>query len=108
MLVYRWAEEPVNDSMLFKTMKLEETLRLLAGQENIIAPAFEEQQRYFKTLSCHRCGSPVRAAINSRQLFRPGDPLPNTLAQCTACGCEFEPYTKIEVTLPNREPPEDD
>ncbi len=86
--------------MIFKPMKREDALRALKGQENIIAPAVREHEEFFKRLACPSCGSNVMAVPNHRQLFREGSILPNYLAKCTSCETEFDPYTKIIVTLP--------
>lgn len=88
--------------MRFKTLDEATLLKYLKDEPDMITPAFNAHQEYFKSLSCHRCGSPVVAVINSRMPFRASDLLPNYLARCKDCECEFEPYTKIEVTLPKQ------
>lgn len=78
--------------------------RALENQADVIKPAIEAHEAYFRRLSCHRCSGEVLAIVNPRQLFRPNSVLPNYLARCKNCGCEFEPYTKIEVKGPDPVP----
>jgi hypothetical protein len=92
--------------MIFKPMKTEDVLKALEGQENVLKPAVEAHERYFAKLRCHRCGSAVHPILNPKQLFREGSILPNYLAECSSCKCQFEPYTLIEVKLPS--PPDEE
>jgi len=85
--------------MLFKTMPKEVILKALEGHENILDKAVEEQQQFFKRLSCPSCGGEVIAIVNPKQIFKKGALLPNCLAKCKVCEIEFEPYTGIQVTL---------
>lgn len=88
--------------MVFQEMKPGDVRKALAGHVDIIKPALELHQQYFSNLSCHRCGGSVMAVVNVQTPFREGSILPNYLAKCKTCGCEFEPYTKIEVKGPDR------
>jgi hypothetical protein len=86
--------------VIFKPMDPEEVLKLLEGHENILTPAVEENERFFRTLSCPSCGGAVVPFVDpSRPLFREGEFLPNYMARCRECGTEFEPYTGIQVSL---------
>lgn len=87
--------------MIFKTMKQEEVRRALEGHEDILKPAFEANERFFRSLSCPECGGNVIAVVNTKALFREGSIVPNCLARCKVCETEFEPHTGIQVTLPN-------
>ena len=87
--------------MIFKPMKRDDVLKALEGHENILGRAAKEQEQYFKRLSCPSCRGGVMPVVNPRQLFKEGAILPNVLAKCTVCGVEFEPYTRIQVSLPN-------
>lgn len=87
--------------MVFQEMKPEDVRRALAGQPNVLKPALEAHEKYFANLSCYRCGGDVYAIVNPKKLFREGSVLPNFLAKCKSCGCEFEPYTMIEVKGPD-------
>ena len=90
--------------MVFKAMKPEEVRKLLEGQENILGRAVQENTEYFKRLSCPRCGGPVQPFVDPGSLFRNGELLPNYLARCLDCACEFEPHTRIEVSIPKHYP----
>jgi RNase P subunit RPR2 len=87
--------------MLLKTMPREVVLKALEGHENILEKAAEEQRQFFKRLACPECGGEVMAIVNAKQIFKKDSLLPNCLAKCRACGVEFEPYTRIQVTLPD-------
>ncbi len=85
--------------MIFKTMKTEDILEALEGHENILDPAVKENERFFNTLSCVDCGGDVYPIVNPKKLFNEGALLPNFWAKCKLCGVEFEPHTKIQLTL---------
>jgi hypothetical protein len=87
--------------MVFQEMKLEDVKKALAGHADVIKPALEAHQQYFSNLSCYRCGGDIYAFVNPKQLFKKNSVLPNYLAKCKTCGCEFEPYTQIEVKGPD-------
>ena len=84
--------------MIFKTMKPEDIRKTLEGHENIIDPAVKELESFFKRLSCPKCGGEVMAIVNARKPFKQNEILPNYLAKCKTCECEFEPYTGIQLT----------
>lgn len=88
-------------TIVFQEMRPEDIRKALQGHADIIKPALEAHQKYFSNLSCYRCGGDVLAVVNADQPFRQGSVLPNYLAKCRTCGCEFEPYTKIEVKGPD-------
>jgi hypothetical protein len=87
--------------MIFKTMKKEEVLKILKGQENIIDKAVQDNAAFFKLLSCVSCGGEVMPTVNPRQLFKEGSILPNYLGKCKICGVLFEPHTGIQITMPD-------
>lgn len=88
--------------MSFKTMKTEDVLKALEGHQNVLKPAVEAHQAYFRRIQCVACGGECMPILNSKKLFREGDILPNYLAKCKTCGVEFEPYTGIQVSAPGR------
>ena len=81
-------------------MDQEEAKKAIEGHENVLEKAYKAHREYFERLSCYRCGGKIQEFVDSSRLFRENSPLPNYLARCMTCGCEFEPYTGIEVTLP--------
>lgn len=94
--------------MVLVQMDPKDVLKALEGHSNALAPEVAAHEQYFKTLSCVRCGGEVYAFVDPSRLYKPGAMLPSYLARCRACGCEFEPYTKIEVRTPrNVVPPEE-
>ena len=87
--------------MIFKTMKTEDVRKALEGQENILEAAQKENEAFFKRLTCPSCGGEVMPIVNARKPFLADAILPNYLGKCKACGVEFEPYTGIQITMPN-------
>jgi hypothetical protein len=87
-----------------KTLKLlseQELRQALAGHKDILTDADAESKRFFATRFCPYCKSnEIMRKVNPQQLFREGEVIPNYLGMCKACGCEFEPYTGILITLP--------
>lgn len=85
--------------MIFQTMDPELVLKALEGHENVIKPAVESRDRFFRNLSCPTCKSDVMPVVDpERPLYLTGDLLPNYLAQCKCCGLRFEPYTGIQLS----------
>ncbi len=82
-------------------MKPEDVRKALVGHTDLLKPAYEEHKKFFERLACIRCGGKVSAIVNNRLPFKGQDILPNYLAKCCSCGCEFEPYTRIEVKGPD-------
>lgn len=89
--------------MIFKTMNPSDIRKALEGQRDVLTPACQEVDEYFSHLSCPSCGSECMKFVDSGRLFREGALLPNYLARCKACGIEFEPYTKIQVSRPTQQ-----
>lgn len=87
--------------MVFQEMKPEDVRKALEGQVDVVSSAMEQHRLFFSKLSCPRDGSDVIAIVNSKKLFRENAVIPNFLAKCKSCGCEFEPYTQIEVKGPD-------
>ncbi len=85
--------------MIFKPMNPEDIRKALQGHEDVLTPALTETDGYFKRLSCPSCGGECMKFVDPHRLFRDGALLPNFLARCKACGVEFEPYTKIQVSM---------
>lgn len=90
--------------MIFKEMDQNEVLKLLEGHVNILKPEVELHDRYFKSLSCPYCKGDCHAFISPEKLFAEGSILPRYLSECNLCGHQFEPYTKIELRPPQRDP----
>lgn len=85
--------------MIFKMMNESDIRSALEGQENILEKEAKENERFFKSLTCPSCGAGVLPIIDARKPFKEGQILPNYLAKCRQCEAEFEPYTKIQITL---------
>lgn len=87
-------------SMIFKPMKREDVRRALEGQMDILGEAAKQNEAFFKRLSCPSCHGEVGPIVNAKAPFKEGGILPNFLAKCKVCSIEFEPYTGIQVTMP--------
>jgi len=78
--------------------ELRELLKEHGGQSNLVMEADATMKEFFQHQSCPMCNSSVIPVINPQQPFKEGQLTPNFLAQCTACGCEFEPHSGVIVT----------
>jgi hypothetical protein len=90
--------------MIFKEMDPDEVRKMLEGHENVLAPEVKKHEDYFATLQCTYCGGNCRPFVSKERLFETGSILPKYLAECNDCGHQFEPYTKIELCGPKRDP----
>ena len=106
MLVY-WAPEIEVNVMIFKPMDQAEVLKLLEGHKNVLKPEVEAHEKYFASLECAYCRGDCHPFISPEKLFNEGSMLPKYLAECNLCGHQFEPYTKIEIRGPQRDPLEE-
>jgi hypothetical protein len=88
--------------MIFKPMKQEDVRLAIAGHQDVLKLAYEQNEKLFKALSCPSCGGEVMAVVNARTPFKEGSIVPNCLAKCKVCSVEFEPHTGIVVTMPGR------
>lgn len=86
--------------MIFKPMKKKDILKALEGHQDILTEAKKKHDEYFHKISCVSCGGEVYQMVNPKKPFKDNEVLPNYLAKCKTCGCEFEPYTGIQVSLP--------
>ena len=85
--------------MIFKEMDKEEVLKVLEGQKDILSEEKQKHEEYFAHLRCISCrGDEIEPFVDPESLYAPGSFLPNYLARCSACGCEFTPYTKIQTS----------
>lgn len=87
--------------MIFKPMKPEDIKRLIEGHKDIITPAVAEVRNFIRKLSCPSCGGDVIEVVNSRTPFKEGNIVPNFLGECTLCKVQFEPYTRIQISMPH-------
>lgn len=80
----------------FKEMDPDVVRKLVEGQENVVKPAVEKEQQFFKTSSCPNCSAyEVESRVNTKRPFIQGSILANKILVCLCCGTEFEPYTKV-------------
>ena len=93
--------------MIFKEMDPEEAKKQLEGHKNILEPEIAKHEAYFGALQCMYCGGNCHPFVSPERLFESGSILPKFLAECSDCGHQFEPYTKIELKGPVRNPLED-
>lgn len=88
--------------MIFRTLPPEVVRQALTGHEDVLKKAMEENEVFFRRLSCPSCRGEIMPVVDARRPFREGAVLPNYLGKCKSCGSEFEPHTGIQVTLPDR------
>ena len=94
--------------MIFKEMDPNEIRKLLEGHESVLAPEIRRHEKYFESLQCMYCGGNCRPFVSPEKLFESGSVIPKYLAECNDCGHQFEPYTKIELRGPVKDPFEDE
>ena len=94
--------------MIFKEMDPDEVRKALEGHENVLAPEVEAHKKFFSKFQCTYCGGGVHEILDPNNLFTAEGLLPKYLAECNDCGAQFEPYTRIELRGPQRNPLEDD
>jgi hypothetical protein len=86
--------------MTFKAMDRSKLMKLTEGHRNVLADIAKEQNAFFASLSCLRCGTKVRKETSLR-VTEGGEATTNDLARCLGCGCLFDPYLRIIVELGN-------
>lgn len=86
---------------VLKTLPEEVVLKAIEGHENVLAKAEEVSQELFRRLRCPYagCGGAVARKVDPDRLFKEDEYLPNYLAACKSCGCEFDPHTGIIIVM---------
>ncbi len=82
------------------TMKQSEVLEILKNHQDFsMRTELEREDKYIQDLVCKICqGSMLKILTPTPQFF---NGLPKYWAKCVACGVEIEPYTGIQITLPD-------
>lgn len=65
------------------------------GQADLVIEADAMVKEFISQVRCPECSSLAVPIVNPRQPFSSGKLAPNFLGQCTSCGCEFDPYTRV-------------
>ncbi len=86
--------------MIFKPMKPEIIRQIVKGHKDVVTPAVAEARNFIRRMSCPSCGGEVIEVVNSKTPFTEGNIVPNFLAECISCKVQFEPYTRIQVSMP--------
>jgi hypothetical protein len=85
-----------------KRLTQEQISKLLEGQVDVLTPLAQKEQVFFRHSTCPTCNSTSHIQfINPKMPFSPGSPLPNILLRCSNCSTEFDPQTRIIITLPS-------
>lgn len=88
--------------MDLKLIDPEITIKLLEGHKDVITPAAEEREAWYKNQTCIRCGSSaLKKHGDSRTLFRGNDPLPRYNLICQSCECMFDPHSGLLLSMGN-------
>jgi hypothetical protein len=78
------------------------TAKLLEGHQDVISGLAAEREKFYQHQSCPYCqGNSFRKIGDGRTLFRAGEPLPRYQLHCLDCGCEFDPFSGIVLTIGN-------
>jgi hypothetical protein len=78
-----------------KTMKKEDVLALLEGQEDLLTPMVDEQKKRCEAVTCPVCGGACITAPHPTTPFVPSSPLPNRVSKCVVCEALICPDTKL-------------
>lgn len=82
----------------------DEARKLMEGHEDVLTPMVKKEQAFFRHVPCPVCGKTGHSeAINTKNPFSPGSPLPNKILVCS-CGAEFAPNSGIITKIPTGEP----
>lgn len=101
--------------MRFKEMDQAEVLALLEGEQDILTPLVEADEKVYKGAICPRCGGDCATDLNVSTLFDvdpatgdiiPGPrmterPIPRKLCRCMRCRCLFDPFSGVILELGN-------
>lgn len=84
----------------FKELDPEVIRKHLEGQEDLLSLEAKKEQVLFRHTPCPSClGYNLEQVLNSKTPFRPGSPLPNKSLRCLQCKTEFDPYSKIIISV---------
>ncbi len=75
--------------------------KFLEGQENVLTPLVEQQDRELKAARCPNCGQAgCTPHLDTKRPFVSGSPLPNFVLTCQNCEVTFDPYSKLITHAP--------
>jgi len=84
----------------FKELDPEVIWKALEGQEDLLAPEVKKEQALFRNTACPSCGAyELEQVLNAKRPFTPGLPLPNKTLRCMRCQTEFDPYSRLILTV---------
>lgn len=84
---------------MFKTMKQDTVLSIISKYSSNIRSEVEREDKFIANLSCRNCGGSMIKSSPKVPQFLNG--MPKNWARCTACNTEIEPYTGIQINMPN-------
>jgi hypothetical protein len=80
----------------FKEMAAEEIWELIKGHQDVLTPAAQAEQEFFRQVSCPSCGGKSHdQMLHAARPFSEGAILPNKILVCQQCKTEFEPRSGI-------------
>lgn len=78
----------------FKTLNEEQLKKLLEGHVDVLTPLAQKEEAEFKKKPCPECkAAGAYSSVDPANPFVHGNPLPNKILTCLACGAVFSPYT---------------
>ncbi len=84
----------------FKELDPEVIKKLLEGQEDLLTKEVQKEEAFFKNSYCPKCKSIyLESFVDPNKPFISGSPLPNKRLKCIDCRTEFNPYTKLILSL---------
>jgi len=87
--------------MSLKFLDPEIIQKLIEGHEDVLSPLARENEKYYASQACPRCGGSCKKLADHRTMFNGDAPLPKFYLECLACGEQFDPHTGMIIRIGN-------
>jgi len=82
--------------MGFKEMDPADVFAAIDGHEDVLTPAAQKLDAFYRGFTCPRCKSDLRKEFDAHHAFSDPDSLvPRALLRCDTCGFLLEPHTNV-------------
>lgn len=83
-----------------QSLTQEQILELLKGHQDVLTPMARSEENLLKATPCPQCGNAgCDPYVDPERPFRKGQPLPYKLLRCDSCGIEFDPQSRIILSV---------
>ena len=81
----------------FRELDPDQALRMMEGCENVLLPAYQEQEKLYNA-SCPACGGPcLKEFLSLKHALPQGALVPRSGLKCEKCGCVFDPHSGVII-----------